>query len=71
MNAYFKHHKDNIRLQYRCFDRLLLNGLRACLFRLSIVRSRDRLLGWFWGGCNVLRTPARLENKLIQDAELV
>jgi hypothetical protein len=27
MNAFFEHHKDNIRLQYRCFDRLLLNGL--------------------------------------------
>src|SRR5438128_11016875 len=27
MNAFYEHHKDNIRFQYRCFDRILLNGL--------------------------------------------
>jgi len=27
VNALFEHHKDNIRLGYRCFDRILLNGL--------------------------------------------
>jgi len=27
MNAFFEHHKDSIRFGYRCFDRLLLNGL--------------------------------------------
>jgi hypothetical protein len=27
MNAFFEHHKHNIVFNYRCFDRLLLNGL--------------------------------------------
>jgi hypothetical protein len=27
MNAFYEHHKDNIRFGYRCFDRILLNGL--------------------------------------------
>ena len=27
MNAFFEHHQRSIRLSYRCFDRLLLNGL--------------------------------------------
>jgi hypothetical protein len=27
MNAFYKHHQDNIRFNYRCFDRILLNGV--------------------------------------------
>jgi hypothetical protein len=27
MNAFREHHQDTIRFGYRCFDRLLLNGL--------------------------------------------
>ena len=27
MNAFYKHHRDSIRFGYRCFDRILLNGL--------------------------------------------
>jgi hypothetical protein len=27
MNSFYEHHKDNIRFHYRCFDRILLNGL--------------------------------------------
>ena len=27
MNAFYEHHKDSIRFEYRCFDRILLNGL--------------------------------------------
>jgi len=27
MNAFYEHHKDGIQFGYRCFDRLLLNGL--------------------------------------------
>jgi len=27
MNAFYEHHKNNIRFQYRCFDRILLNGI--------------------------------------------
>ncbi len=27
MNAFYEHRQDNIRFGYRCFDRILLNGL--------------------------------------------
>ena len=27
MNSFYEHHKESIRWQYRCFDRILLNGL--------------------------------------------
>ncbi len=27
MNAFVEHHKNSIQFGYRCFDRLLLNGL--------------------------------------------
>jgi len=27
MNSFYEHHKDSIRFHYRCFDRILLNGL--------------------------------------------
>ena len=27
MNAFYEHHKGSIKFAYRCFDRLLLNGL--------------------------------------------
>ena len=27
MNSFCEHHKGSIRWQYRCFDRILLNGL--------------------------------------------
>jgi hypothetical protein len=27
MSSFYEHHRDSIRWQYRCFDRILLNGL--------------------------------------------
>ncbi len=30
MNSFYEHHKDSIRFHYRCFDRILLNGLIQC-----------------------------------------
>ena len=27
MNTFYEHHKSSIKLAYRCFDRILLNGL--------------------------------------------
>ena len=35
MNAFYEHHKDSIRFGYRCFDRILLNGLIQPLARES------------------------------------
>ena len=41
MNAFFEHHKDNIRFGYRCFDRILLNGL------IQPFQQPERVLGFF------------------------
>jgi len=42
MNAFYEHHKHNIRFQYRCFDRILLNGL------IQPFQQPERVLGFFW-----------------------
>jgi hypothetical protein len=41
MNAFFEHHKNSIRLHYRCFDRLLLNGL------IQPFQQPERVIGFF------------------------
>jgi hypothetical protein len=41
MNAFYEHHKNNIRFQYRCFDRILLNGL------IQPFQQEERVIGFF------------------------
>lgn len=41
MNAFFEHHENSIRLHYRCFDRLLLNGL------IQPFQQPERVIGFF------------------------
>jgi len=41
MNAFYEHHKDSIQFGYRCFDRLLLNGL------IQPFQQPERVLGFF------------------------
>jgi hypothetical protein len=41
MNSFYEHHKDNIRFHYRCFDRILLNGL------IQPFQEPRRLVGFF------------------------
>jgi hypothetical protein len=41
VNAFFEHHKNSIRLHYRCFDRLLLNGL------IQPFQQPERVIGFF------------------------
>jgi hypothetical protein len=41
MNAFYEHHKDNIAFGYRCFDRLLLNGL------IQPFQQPERVIGFF------------------------
>jgi len=41
MNAFCEHHYDNIRFGYRCFDRLLLNGL------IQPFQQPERVVGFF------------------------
>jgi DNA-binding transcriptional ArsR family regulator len=42
MNAFYEHHKNNIRFHYRCFDRLLLNGT------IQPFQEEKRVVGFFW-----------------------
>ncbi len=42
MNAFYEHHKNNIRFQYRCFDRMLLNGT------IQPFQEVKRVLGFFY-----------------------
>src|SRR5438552_795219 len=40
MNTFYEHHKDNIRFAYRCFDRMLLNGL------IHPLQQQERAVGF-------------------------
>jgi hypothetical protein len=41
MNAFYEHHKDSIRWHYRCFDRILLNGL------IQTFQQQERVVSFF------------------------
>jgi hypothetical protein len=41
MNAFYEHHQNSIRFGYRCFDRILLNGL------LQPFQQPERVVGFF------------------------
>lgn len=41
MNLFWEHHRDSIRWQYRCFDRILLNGL------IQPFQQPERVVGFF------------------------
>jgi hypothetical protein len=41
MNAFYEHHKNSIEFGYRCFDRILLNGL------IQPFQQPQRVLGFF------------------------
>jgi hypothetical protein len=41
MNAFYDHHKDSISWHYRCFDRILLNGL------IQPFQQPERVVGFF------------------------
>jgi hypothetical protein len=41
MNAFVEHHKNSIQFGYRCFDRMLLNGL------IQPFQQPERVLGFF------------------------
>ena len=42
MNAFYEHHKDNIRFNYRCFDRILLHAT------IQPFQQEQRAVGFFW-----------------------
>ena len=41
MNTFCEHHKNNIKFAYRCFDRILLNGL------IQPFQQPERVIGFF------------------------
>ena len=41
MNSFYAHHKDSIHWHYRCFDRILLNGL------IQPFQQPERVIGFF------------------------
>jgi hypothetical protein len=41
MNSFYQHHRESIRWQYRCFDRILLNGL------IQPFQQPERVVGFF------------------------
>jgi hypothetical protein len=41
MNTFYEHHQDSIRFGYRCFDRILLNGL------IQPFQQPERVVGFF------------------------
>src|ERR1700740_576554 len=55
MHAFFEHHKDSIRFGYRCFDRLLLNGL------IQPFQQPERVIGFF----NTYRNGQRVTRRLL------
>jgi len=57
MNAFVKHHKNSIQFGYRCFDRLLLNGL------IQPFQQPERVLGFF----NVYREGKRVTRKTLTE----
>jgi hypothetical protein len=57
MNAFFEHHKDSIQFHYRCFDRILLNGL------IQPFQQPERVLGFF----NTYREGKRVTRRLLTD----
>ena len=57
MNAFYEHHKDSIQFGYRCFDRILLNGL------IQPFQQPERVLGFF----NYYRDGKRVTHKALTD----
>jgi hypothetical protein len=57
MNAFYEHHQDSIRFGYRCFDRILLNGL------IQPFQQPERVIGFF----NTYRNQYPVSRKVLRD----
>ncbi len=57
MNAFYEHHKDSIQFHYRCFDRILLNGL------IQPFQQPERVLGFF----NTYREGKRVTKRTLTE----
>jgi hypothetical protein len=57
MNTFCEHHKNNIKFAYRCFDRILLNGL------IQPFQQPERVIGFF----NAYREGQRVSRNFLRD----
>src|SRR6516164_4927095 len=57
MNTFCEHHKNSIKFAYRCFDRILLNGL------IQPFQHPERVIGFF----NAYREGLRVTRNLLGD----
>jgi hypothetical protein len=57
MNTFCEHHKNSINFVYRCFDRILLNGL------IQPFQQPERVIGFF----NAYREGKRVIRNLLRD----
>jgi len=57
MNTFCEHHKNSINFAYRCFDRILLNGL------IQPFQQPERVIGFF----NAYREGQRVTRNLLRD----
>ena len=57
MNAFVEHHKNSIQFGYRCFDRLLLNGL------IQPFQQPERVLDFF----NTYRQGKRVTRRTLTE----
>lgn len=57
MNAFYEHHKNSIEFGYRCFDRLLLNGV------IQPFQQPERVLGFF----NAYRGGRRVTHRTLAE----
>src|SRR6266702_508371 len=55
VNTFCEHHKNSIKFGYRCFDRILLNGL------IQPFQQPERVIGFF----NAYREGQRVTRKLL------
>jgi hypothetical protein len=60
MKAFYEHHKNSIEFHYRCFDRLLLNGL------IQPFQQPERVLGLF----NAYRDSTRVTRATLTGANV-
>ncbi len=57
MNTFYEHHKGSIKFAYRCFDRILLNGL------IQPFQQPERVIGFF----NAYRNAERVTRNCLRD----
>jgi hypothetical protein len=64
MNSFYEHHRDSIHWHYRCFDRILVNGL------IQPFQQPERVVGFFNTYRAVAEPQLRLAKAKIKSGNL-